>query len=337
MKLRLSVLVSFSLISLFFYSCAEKKPVVGFMLPHTTIQRYLVEKEEFTSRINELGGEVIFVQAGNDDQRQTKQLDSLLDAGIDILVLDPVNRFTAAEMVRKAHREGVKVISYDRLISNSEVDAFLSFDPWLTGKQMTEAVTKIKPEGRYIILGGDKSDLNAIGIDEGQQKVLEPFVKSSRIKVDYKVFIDKWAYEDAYLEVKQYFTLSGKSPDVILASSDILAKGAIDYLKNVGLEGKVLVTGQGGELFACQNVMQKNQLMTVYKPVKKLASLAAELSMKMLKNENTSDILNTRINNGLADIPTQLLVTVPVDTANIRSTIVADGMIKESDLSVSGN
>jgi D-xylose transport system substrate-binding protein len=277
------------------------------------------------------------VQAANDDQKQSKQLDSLLKAGIDILVLDPVNRFTAAEMVRKAHRKGVKVISYDRLISNSEVDAFLSFDPWLTGKQMTEAVTKLKPDGTYIILGGDKSDLNAIGIDEGQQKVLDPFVKSNRIKIDYKTFVDKWAYEDAYLEVKQYVALSGKSPDVILASSDILAKGAIDYLRTLGLQGQVLVTGQGGELFACQNVMQKYQLMTVYKPVKKLAALAAELSMKMLRNENTSDILNAKVNNGLTDIPTQLLVTVPVDSSNLRSTIVADGMIKESDLAGSSN
>lgn len=331
--MRVRVFVICTILSgLFFTSCSKKKPLVGFMLPHTTIQRYIVEKEEFTSKINELGGEVLFYDAGNDDQKQMMQLDSLLARSIDVLVLDPVNRFTAAEMVRKAHRKGIKVISYDRLISNSNVDAFLSFDPWEVGRQITEAATKAKPDGVYIILGGDKSDLNAIGIDESMNKVLEPFLSSNKIKVDYKVFIERWSYEDSYLEVKRYLNLSGKVPDVILATSDMIARGTIDALKENKLEGKVIVTGQGGELFACKNIVAGNQMMTVYKPVKKLASLAAELSIKMLNNEKVDDILNTTIFNGYADIPTQMLVPIPVDASNLRSTIVADGMIKESDL-----
>lgn len=313
-------------------SCKKEKPVVGFMLPHMTIQRYIIERDEFKSKMNELGMDVIFCQANNDDQYQMKQLDSLLNLGIDILVLDPVNRFTAAEMVRKAHRKGIKVISYDRLISNIDVDAFLSFDPWMVGKQITEAAVKASPEGTYVILGGDKSDLNAIGIDESMQKILEPHVKTGKINVDYKVFIEKWSADDAYFVVKQYLNLSGKTPDVILATSDLLARGAIDALKDEELQGKVVVTGQGGELFACKNVMGGNQLMTVYKPVKKLAALSAELAVKMLNNEKIDYILNTTVFNGHSQIPTQLLETIPVDASNMRSTIVADGIVKESDL-----
>lgn len=314
------------------FSCSRQKPVVGFMLPHTTIQRYLIEKDEFGKKIGELGGEMVFKQGNNDDQYQMKQLDSLLDMNIDILVLDPVNRFTAAEMVRKAHRKGIKVISYDRLISNINVDAFLSFDPWMVGKQITEAAVKARPEGTYLILGGDKSDLNALGIDESMMKILDPHVKSGKISIGYKAFIEKWSADDAYLEVKQYLNLTGKVPDAILATSDLLARGAIDALKGENLLGQVVVTGQGGELFACKNVMAGNQLMTVYKPVKKLAELSAELAWKMLKNENVDDILNSTLNNGHSDIPTQLLVTIPVDASNMKATIVADGFIRESDL-----
>jgi D-xylose transport system substrate-binding protein len=302
------------------------------MLPHTNIQRYIIEKEEFTARCKQLGADVLFKQANNDDRLQTQQLDSLLNAGVAIIVLDPVNRFTAAEMVRKAHRAGVKVISYDRLISNIDVDAFLSFDPWMTGEQMTNAVIKLRPEGTYVILGGDKSDLNVIGIDEGQQKVLKPYIESKKIDVGYKVFIDKWGYDDAFHEVNQYLNLAGKLPDAIVASSDLLAKGAIDALAKHQATGKVLVTGQGGELFACQNIVKGNQLMTVYKPVKKLADLAAELSIKMMKHDDVEGILTMTIHNGYGDIPSQLLVTIPVDSSNIRATIVASGMVSEKDL-----
>jgi D-xylose transport system substrate-binding protein len=112
----------------------------------------------------------------------------------------------------------------------------------------------------------------------------------------------------------------------------MLARGAIEALKEENLIGKVIVTGQGGELFACKNIVAGSQLMTVYKPVKKLADLSAELAIKMLHGEKVDDILNTKINNGYSDIPTQMLVTIPVDATNLKSTIIADGMIKESDL-----
>ncbi|NJO68569.1 MAG: substrate-binding domain-containing protein [Bacteroidetes bacterium] len=192
---------------------------------------------------------------------QLKQIDTMLNAGIDILVLDPVNRFSAAEMVRKAHRKGIKVISYDRLISNCEVDAFLSFDSRLTGRQMAEAVTRLKPEGTYVILGGDKSDLNAIGIDAGQQEILTPFISNGKIKVDYKIFIEKYSYDDVVAEVKKYLDLSSKIPDAILTSSDVLAKGTVDALKSRNLAGEILVTGQGGELSACISIVEGTQLM----------------------------------------------------------------------------
>jgi D-xylose transport system substrate-binding protein len=310
----------------------SKRPKVGFMLPNMVAMRYSIERDLFTAKLNELGADVIFEQADNDEQKQMVQFESLLKQDIKILVLDPVNRFTAAQMVRKAHSMGIKVISYDRLISNSDVDAFISFDPWMTGRQMTEAVTKLKPEGNYIILGGDRADLNAIGIDEGQQKVLEPFIKSGKIKVKYKVFIEKWDAEDAFYEVGKYIDLSGEVPDVILTSSDVLARGTINVLKQYKLEGKVIVPGQGGELFACKNILKGHQAMTVYKPSKKIAYLAAELAMKMLNKEKVDDILNTTLHNGFSDIPAHLIATIPVNAGNIHSTIVADGMFKEADL-----
>jgi D-xylose transport system substrate-binding protein len=201
------------------------------MLPNMNAMRYEIERKEFTSKMNRFGVDVIFEQADNDEQKQLVQLESLISQGIEIPVLDPVNRFTAAQMVRKAHSKGIKVISYDRLISNSDVDAFISFDPWMTGSQMTEVVTRLKPEGNYIILGGDKADLNAIGIDEGQQKVLEPFIKSGKIKVKYKIFIEKWAADEAFYEVGKFIDLFGDEPDVILASSDVLALGTVNLLK----------------------------------------------------------------------------------------------------------
>jgi len=313
-------------------SCGKNRPVIGFMLPNMNAQRYVIEKETFINKANELGADVLFMQANNDDQKQEEQLDELLAKKIDVLVLDPVNRFLAAGMIRKAHSKNIKVISYDRLVANCQIDAFVSFDPVMTGHQMAEAIVKIVPSGNYVILGGDLSDFNAIGINEGLQQYLDPYIKSGKIKIVYKTFIEKWDGEDAAFELSRYIGLSNLFPDAIIAGNDLMAQNVINTLEKYGLTSKIPVTGNGGELSACKNIMAGKQAMTIYKPGKKLAALAVELSLKMLQNENTSDILTSKKNNGFGDIPSRLLETIPIDGAKIMSTVVADGMFKESDL-----
>src|SRR6266498_5533092 len=92
-------------------SCKVSGPRVGFMVPHLNNKRFLVERDVFTAKVEELGGKVLFRVADNDEEKQNQQLIELLHKGIDILVLDPVNRFRSAEMVRMAHDKGIKVIS----------------------------------------------------------------------------------------------------------------------------------------------------------------------------------------------------------------------------------
>jgi len=294
-------------------------------------KRYSIERDVFTARVRELGGDVIFMSADNDEEKQIAQVNEILSKDIDILVLDPVNRFRA-EMVRAAHNVGIKVISYDRMIANCDVDEFISFDASAIGNQMTQYALNKVPEGKYFILGGDKSDMNAVMIDNALEKTLSPSIKSGKINIVYKTFIEKYSADDAEYEMTRFLKFSQDAPDVVIASTDKLALGALNAFKNFELEGKVLITGQDGELFSCKNILKGYQAMTIYKPVKKMAKLAAELSIKMAKGENTDDYSKSKIFNGKEDIPSILLEVITVDATNLKNTIVADGMISEAEL-----
>jgi D-xylose transport system substrate-binding protein len=329
---KFGIILIFAILFGMFQSCEISKPKIGFMLPNMNNQRYFLERDEFIRKINELGGVVLFTNSNNDENLQVQQVDSLFEAGIDVLVLDPVNRFNAAQIVRKAHDHNIKVISYDRLIANSDVDAYVAFDAQMTGQQMVIPVLNLVSEGTFILLGGDKSDINAIGIAKGQMEVLNPLIKSGKIKVPYNIFVEKWDGQETKIEVRRFLNISNSHPDAIIAANDVMANGAIEALKEQNLEGQVLVTGNGGDLIACKNIMAGYQLMSVYKPVKKLAALAAGLSLKLLKNENTKDVLTKTMDNGFGEIPSCLLETIPMDSNNIKSTVVADGMVKEEDL-----
>jgi D-xylose transport system substrate-binding protein len=263
-------LVFLSILTLFLVSsCKTSGPKVGFMLPNFNSKRYLIEKDVFTATVEALGGKVLFMQADNDEEKQIQQLHEILKEKIDILVLDPVNRFRGAEMIRMAHDKGIKVISYDRLVANCDVDALITFDANATGKQMADYSIKNKPTGNYIILGGDKSDINAVMINSAVEKSLEPSLKSGNIKVLFKTYIEKYSREDAENTVTTCLNLSLEKPDVIITSSDAMAQGAINALQKSGLVGKVIVTGQNGELSACKNILAGKQSITIYKPVRK--------------------------------------------------------------------
>jgi D-xylose transport system substrate-binding protein len=89
-------------------SCKKSEIKVGFMLPNIKTERYQAERDVFLAKGKELGVQVLFAEADNNEEKQIQQLQVMLKDGIDILVLDPVNRFRAAGMVRMAHDKGIK-------------------------------------------------------------------------------------------------------------------------------------------------------------------------------------------------------------------------------------
>lgn len=312
-------------------SCGKKEPKIGFLLPSHLQKRYVKERALFDQKVKELGGSVVFMEAGNNDVLQIKQATDLVNQGIDVLVINSVNTFTAAAIVRAAHAKGIPVIAYDRLIQNSDPDYFLSFDNVEVGTLMAAYVTKLKPEGKYVLLGGDKGDQNALLVKSGQQKVLDPYIKAGKISVIYDTYVEDWSGPNAKQEVRQFMKLSMNKPDVILSSNDGMATSVIDLLREEGLNKQILITGQDAEIDACRNIVKGDQVMTVYKSLVNLAYKAAEMSVKIAKGEKISDKY-VLINNGRIDVPSILLTPKIVDKTNIRTTIIADGFFTESEI-----
>jgi D-xylose transport system substrate-binding protein len=314
-------------------SCQNQEKVkVGFLFPNMVSGRYIKEKQYFTDKIQQLGGEVSIASADYNDQLQIQQAKDFIDKGIKVLVVNAINLNTAAAIVRYAHENHAKVIAYDRLIKNCDLDYYLTFDNEKVGWLMADYVTKIKPTGKYILLGGDKADQNAVWVKNGQKNELSPFINSGSIQVVYDVYVEDWSGDNAREEIKRYLDLSNNTiPDVILSSYDGMSTAVIDLLKEYNLAGQVLITGQDAELEACRNIVKGYQTMTIYKSVKQLANKAAELSMKLARNEKITDVKKT-INNGQTEVPTILLEPVVVDKSNLKTTVIADGFQSESDI-----
>ncbi len=313
-------------------SCNNSNKVkVGYLIPNEKSERYLKEREYFKQKIASMGGEALVASADYDDQKQIEQAHEMITQGAKVLVVNAVNMNTAAKIVRDAHENNVQVIAYDRLIQNSDLDYYVSFDNVKVGKLMAEYVTKIRPEGNYVLIGGDKADRNAVLVKQGQMEVLSGLVKAGKIKIDYNVYVEDWSGENAYQEMKRYLNLSNQNPVAVVSSYDGMTTGCIKALEEANLAGIVAITGQDAELEACRNIINDRQSMTVYKPLKLLAEKSAEIAYKMSIGEKIDISANT-VNNGQKDVPAILLEPLIVDKNNMKSVIVSDGFYSENQL-----
>jgi D-xylose transport system substrate-binding protein len=101
---------------------------IGFSIEAMKGERWQTDLNSFEVRAKQLGAEVISADADGDDDRQFQQVKDMIKTGIKVLVLLPHDTNKASRMVDAAKAANVKVISYDRLVLNSHVDLYVSFD-----------------------------------------------------------------------------------------------------------------------------------------------------------------------------------------------------------------
>ncbi|MGK4002896.1 D-xylose ABC transporter substrate-binding protein [Sorangium sp. So ce1036] len=310
---------------------ANKKIRIGFSMDTLKEERWQRDRDLFKAKAESLGAEVLVQSANGDDALQNSQAENLLTQGVDVLVVVPHNAKTTATIVASAHKQKVPVLAYDRLILDSDVDLYVSFDNVRVGELQAEYLVKNHPKGNYILIGGSPTDNNAKLFREGQMNVLKPLID----KGDVKVVADQWAKDwqpvEALKITENALTKNKNDVTAVVASNDGLAGATVQALGEQKLAGKVGVSGQDAELAACQRVAAGTQSMTVYKPLKALAEKAAELAVKLAKKEDLGEKTQT-VNNGKKDVPSVLIAPIAVDKTNLASTVIADGFHKVEDV-----
>lgn len=293
-------------------------------------ERWSKDKEFFEKRVQELKGQVLIDTANGDAELQYQQAKKLLETGVNVLVVIPVDQNKADRIVTLAHRYGVPVISYDRLIRNCDLDAYVSFDNMEVGQMQADYLARVCPKGIYAIIGGPVSDHNSFMIKTGQLNVLGPLIDKGDIKVVCDEFVDRWDRNEGYRVMHECLKVHPKI-DAVLVANDDLATGVVQALNEKKLAGKVWVTGQDADLLACQRILSGTQVMTVYKPIEAIATRAAEMAMNMARKESPKN-LQLRINNGKYMIPALLLAPMVVNRETIKLTVVADGYLEENKI-----
>jgi D-xylose transport system substrate-binding protein len=311
---------------------------VALLLPESKTARYeSQDRPNFERKLKEVCADcdIIYSNADQDPAKQQQQAEAAITKGAKVLVLDPVDAASAGAVVARAKQSQIPVISYDRLITDADVDYYISFDNEKVGKLQGESLTKkLKDDGAsgsIVMINGAPTDNNAKLFKEGAHSVID----GSGFKVAKEYDTPDWSPDKAQQEMEQAITTLGKDGFVgAYAANDGTAGGAIAAMKGNGIDPKTIpTTGQDAELAAIQRILAGEQYMTVYKAIKPEAEAAAELAAALAKGEKPpSGLVNDKVDNGMKEVDSVLLQPVAVTTDNIQDTIVKDGFWKASEI-----
>jgi len=289
-------------------------------------ERWQTDLASFETRAKQLDAEMISADAKGDDDRQLQQVQDMIRDGIKALVLLPHDTTKAGRIVEAAKAANVKVISYDRMVQNSDVDLYITFDRVDIGTMQAEYLLKQAAKGNYVVIAGSPKDGGAKTLHDTQMRILQPYIDRGDVKVIADGYTNDWLPSEAYISTLKAIDSSNGNIAAVLASNDGLAGGAIQALREHGLAGKVAVSGQDADLAAIISIAQGEQTMTVYKPVTNQALRAAEEAVRLAKGEKP--VADATVNNGKANVPTILMKPVLVTKDSIKSTVVKDGFQK---------
>src|SRR5207302_578580 len=300
-------------------------PKIGLSLPTQREERWVKDRQTMEAEAKKAGIELRVQVTDNDASKQVAQCENLISQGIKVLILAPHDASSASVIIDKTSKAGIKVISYDRLVTDSPLDYYyLSFDNVKVGELQGDFITKKVPKGVYIVLAGSPTDNNAKLFREGAMKYIKPLADKGDIKIVMDQFVKDWQPSEAQKLCEQSLTANQNKVDAVLAPNDGTAGGCIQALASQGLAGKVPITGQDAELSGAIRIVQGVQSMTIFKDTRALGKKAIEMAVDIAGGKSI-DTGGKVVNNNRKDVPSVLLTPVIVTKENLDHVLILSG------------
>ena len=300
---------------------------IGLSVDSFVIERWIRDRDVFVSTAKELGAEVNVQDAGGDVEEQINQIEYFIEKGMDVITIIACDCDALSDVVKKAQNAGIKIISYDRILNDTETDLYLSFDNHMVGTLMAESLVEAIPQGGDILMiQGSKEDANVEQVYDGFMEIIE----DSNLEVVYMANCAGWLAEYAVDYVEEALL---EYPDVkgIMCGNDDIASQVVKVLSEKQLAGEIAVVGQDGDLAACQRIVEETQYMTAFKDIDDLAREAAAYAVRMAKGDELEEVTETQ-NDGTYDIPAVVLSPTAVKKENMEEVIIKGGFHTKEDV-----
>ncbi|PAZ14248.1 ABC transporter substrate-binding protein [Streptomyces sp. SA15] len=311
---------------------------VGLLLPDKETARfekfdYPLIREKVASLTGNKG-KVRYANAGASANKQSEQFQQMIDAEVDVVLVDAVDAKAIAPDVEKAKEAGIPVIAYDRL-AEGPIDAYVSHDNELVGEVQGRAIVGALGDkaatSKIVMMNGSPADPNTARFKTGALEELD-----GQVVIAKQYDTREWLPSVAKANMKKAIQSVGlDNIAAVYSANDGMAGAVIDALKEAGATEIPPVTGQDANLDAVQRIVSGEQYMTVYKSFLLEADTAAEIAVAKVQGRSiefdalTPDKVDSPTEE---DIPSQLVQVVALTQDNIKDTVIRDGVYTVKDI-----
>lgn len=341
---------------------ASTDKTVGIAMPTKSLERWNRDGSYLQKQFESKGYKVELTYSDNKIDQQVKDIEGLIADKVDILVVAAIDGESLSQVLADAKDNNIPVISYDRLIMNTDaISYYVSFDNYtvgtLQGKYIADTLDLDNAAGPFNIefTGGDPADNNATYFFNGAMDVLKPYIESGKLVVPSgqttfeQCGTAQWDTSKAMSRMQNilgsYYS-DGTQLDAALCSNDSTALGVTQAIESdYAGSNTVVITGQDGDEANLKNIVDGKQSMTVYKAVANEAVATLDLAVAILNGETPDESLISNsgwdfdcsydtksYDNGTGIIPSYLLVPTVVTKDNLDDALVTPGYYtKDSD------
>ncbi len=351
----LFILATFSVI--FLTACGGSQVDVGIILPTRDEPRWIQDEGRFEAALadTDYSVEILFSQGST--ATELANVETLISKGIDVLIICAQDGAAAGAAVQKAKDEGITVIAYDRLITETDaVDYYVTFDSIAVGEAQAQYLVDhaAAAAGNPLYLyAGAATDNNAFLFFEGAWNVLQPKIadgtfvianSSEAVALQSKATLTRtemgdiigqvttnWDFDDALSKAQTHLTANPvnlKGDVSILAPNDGTARAISDAFSDDIDIASFVISGQDAEIASVQYIIDGKQSMTVFKDVRTLVEDAINMAVTVL--EGGTPTTTGTYDNGVIDVPAKQTDVVVVDAANVQAALIDSGYYESS-------
>lgn len=283
---------------------------IGVALPQKTSQNWVEAEQMFNDDCDAAGVtcQVQFANSGVNEQQS--QISAMVENGVDVLIIGAIDGSQLGTQVKAARDAGIKVIAYDRLLTNTtDIDYYIAYDNFgvgqLQGQSLLEGLEAKAGDSPWDIelFAGSPDDSNSTKFFNGAMDTLQPkiddgtlVVKSGQTEFS-QAATQGWLPANAQNRMSSLLTANytgDEVPDGVLSPNDTLARAIITAVDQAGKPIPV-VTGQDSEDESVTWVVQGKQYSTIYKDTRPLVQGAIDLAIAVAGGETDPSVDNATV------------------------------------------
>ncbi|MCD8167760.1 MAG: sugar-binding protein [Clostridiales bacterium] len=322
--------------------------LIGVAMPTKDLQRWNQDGSNMKAELEAAGYAVDLQYASNDVQTQVSQIENMISNGCQMLVIASIDGSSLGEPLSQAKEAGIPVISYDRLIMNSDaVSYYATFDNYKVGQKQGEYLVEAlglenSSEPRNIeLFTGDPADNNCVFFFGGAMDVLQKYIDDGKLVVKSgqtafeQVATANWDSEKAQNRMDTIIAgnySDGTVLDAVLCSNDSTALGVENALAASYTGTYPVITGQDCDIANVKNMLNGKQAMSVFKDTRTLATQVVKMVDAVMQGSEAEINDTSSYDNGTGVIPTYLCEPVVVTIDNYKEMLIDSGYYTEDQV-----